>query len=461
MNEHDLHAAFGDLARRGTEEQTERMRHGDGLSAERVTAVAHRTRRRRAALTTAAGLVVLGGTAVAGTALVDTPAPPQPAAPTPSVTAPAVTPSPSPSPERTDVPLAAGDPSLVLGACGSVLGGPTDLPLDDRWTVSFSADAEVPLGHGLPVSTRLDVNLPGDWSPIGIGYGAYPGTGPEFLVVRDGVVVGTTDLYGDVVAPLDWYTAAAAAHSAAFVGTLPLTSCTDGRPLPPGAYELVGTMRVLPLGDDDAVAEEIRVDGVEAVAEQRGDEWRRVLSAPQPFSVVDDGTPLPERADGAIDEAAFVPAPVCGQPSTPSAGSMITLSAQPPASTTVGAAPDVPATVTFAGPGRLRTTLQVTAGFWAVQDGVVVAGPPASTDVDHARVDLGAGVSVPVPGPLDLRACAGGYPGDEPLGPGTYTVVPAVALSGIQVRGVPDGIREFSPHAFPAVTGEAFPLVVE
>jgi hypothetical protein len=461
MNQHDLHDAFDRLARREAEEQSRRLRAGSGLSAEEVAAGARRHRARRATVGAVVGLVVLGGVAFGATAL-DRPAPPQPAAPSPSTPSP-VTPSPTPSPDPAPVRvLATGDPSLPLGACGSLVGAPSELPVDDRWTVAVGVDEpEIGVGHALAVSTRMDVNIPDDWAPTGIGHGAYPGTGPEFLVLHDGVVVGTTDLYGDIPAPLSWYTVAADAHSTAFFGSLPLTSCADGGSLPAGEYELVGTMPVLPLGDDDVVTEQIQAEGLDAVVARRTRDWRRAVSTPLPFRVAEDGVPpavLP--APVPIGTESFVPSyPVCGQPSTPPSGPVLTITARPPTSMATGSAPDVPAWVTYVGPGRLHTMLQTTVGFWALQDGVVVADTSRGTDTAHAVADLGQGTEVPVAGPLDLTVCGAGS-GGGPLGPGTYTVVPVIRAAGSVVR-TDEGVRDLSTQAADAVTGEPFTLVVE
>lgn len=452
MNHDDLQGAFDDLARRGADDQADRLRRGDGISADRVTSVARSHRRRRAAVATVAGFALLSGAAVAGATVLDRPAPPQPAAPTPSSSS---TPAPAPAPTGTTLP--SGDASALLGACGSLAGAPTDLPRDDRWTVAFQlADAEVAVGEGLPVSTRLDVNLPPDWAPIGIGHGVYQDSGPAFLVLRDGVVVGTTDLYGDIAAPLTSYSVAAGASSASYDGTLPLTSCLDGGALPAGEYALVGTMPVLPLGDDDSVVDEIGSDGVDAVAERRGGAWRRTVSEPQPFVVVPGGDAPPASAEPEIDERAIVAAPECGQPYAPSTGSMLTLTVQPPASVAAGATVQVPATFSYDGPGRFRAQLQLASRFWAIRDGIVVGASPELPGAYYAAVDLGQGSRADVSGDLELRACSG----DEPLAAGTYTVVPAVELSGIEIRTAA-GTQPLDPHLTGALTAAPFTLVVE
>jgi outer membrane protein assembly factor BamB len=106
MNEHDLQSAFDDLARRGADEQAERLRRGDGLSAGRITAGA---RRRRTVVGVVASLAVLGGVAVAGGVAGALPTPVPPATPTPAPEQPTPTtgPTPEPAPGLTPTPTVA------------------------------------------------------------------------------------------------------------------------------------------------------------------------------------------------------------------------------------------------------------------------------------------------------------------------------------------------------------------
>lgn len=135
MNEHDLHAAFGDLARRGTEEQTERMRHGDGLSAERVTLRAGRARRRRAGAATVSGLVVAAALVLGGTTLADRPQPQPATPPTPTVTTPAPSPDPTPDPLPSSTP--SSPPLATQPARDDVSGFLQPYPVQPRagWTI--------------------------------------------------------------------------------------------------------------------------------------------------------------------------------------------------------------------------------------------------------------------------------------------------------------------------------------
>ncbi|WP_454050770.1 outer membrane protein assembly factor BamB family protein [Cellulomonas sp. Marseille-Q8402] len=100
MNEHDLHSAFGDLARRGADAQADRLRHGAGLSAAEITRRAGRTRRLRTTATAVTGVAAVAGLVLAGSALAERPDP-QPAD-TPTITHP--TPAPTSTPAPSDAP---------------------------------------------------------------------------------------------------------------------------------------------------------------------------------------------------------------------------------------------------------------------------------------------------------------------------------------------------------------------
>jgi hypothetical protein len=107
MNQHDLHAALGDLAQRGADEQAERLHRGAGLSAPAIARRSARARRRRTAVTAVTGVAAVAGLVLAGSALADRPDP-QPAD-TPTITHP--TPSPSPTPSASaDDPVTAAPP---------------------------------------------------------------------------------------------------------------------------------------------------------------------------------------------------------------------------------------------------------------------------------------------------------------------------------------------------------------
>jgi hypothetical protein len=468
MNDHDLHSALDDLARRTADEQSHLMRAGTGLSADGVASGARRHRRRRAAVTTVAGLVVLGSAVVAGAAVVDRPAPVPPASPAPSTTAP--TPAPTSTPTAAATPagtvLPTGDPTLPFGACGSLADAPADHPSDDRWTVSLGLDAaQVAVGDPLGVSTRLEVVLSPQWTPNGAWYGAHPDSGPELLVLRDGVVVGAGDLYGDVPSTLTTYQVPAAAHSPLYVGRQPLTSCADGGALPAGAYQVVATTPVLPLGDDPAVLTEIDATSLEEVAAVHAGDWRRVTSPPQTVSVVARSTALPAATPPPpFDSTALVPEPQCGAPVTSaSAGPSLVLDVDPPGSARSGEELAVPATLAYQGPGRLRTHLRIGVELWAVQDGVVVGGSREQYDGAYEVLDLGAGSTLDVAGRGDLVSCQDdlGMRGEQPLPPGTYTIYPVLRTVGVELREVDRSVVLTAHDDTVCVTGQPFELVIE
>jgi hypothetical protein len=107
MNQHDMHAALGDLAQRGADEQAERLRRGAGLSAPAIARRSAHARRRRTAVTAVTGVAAVAGLVLAGSALADRPDP-QPAD-TPTITHPTPAPSPTPS-ASADAPVTAAPP---------------------------------------------------------------------------------------------------------------------------------------------------------------------------------------------------------------------------------------------------------------------------------------------------------------------------------------------------------------
>lgn len=470
MNDHDLHSALNALARRTAAEQSHLMRAGAGLSADGVASGARRHRRRRAAVAAVAGLVVLGSAVVAGATVVDRPVPAPPASPAPAPTSPTPTPSATPTAGGPVTPagtvLPTGDPTLLFGACGSLVDAPTDHPSDDRWTVTLDLDSsQVAVGDPLSLSTRLEVALSPEWTPNGAWYGAHPDAGPALLVLRDGVVVATGDSYGDVPSTLATYSVAAAAHSPLYAGRYPLTSCADGSALPAGTYQVIATTPVLPLGDDPAVLDEIAATSVDEVAARHAGDWRRVTSAPQTVSVVARSAPLPAvTPPPPFDSTALVPEPQCGLEVTyASAGPTLALDVQPPASARPGEELTVPATVTYQGPGRLRAHLRIGVELWVVQDGVVVGGTREQYADAYELVDLGAGAVLQVPGRGDLVACAEdlGTRGEEPLPPGTYTAYPVLRAAGVELREAGGSVDLTAHDDTVGVTGLPFQMVVE
>ncbi|GIG35978.1 hypothetical protein [Cellulomonas pakistanensis] len=458
-----LRRALDDLVQGVATEQDARTRAGGGLPVDAMTARARRGRVRHTALVSAVTACAVLGVAAGGAAVAAWERPePAPAAPPTESTAPSPTPTPTttPSPSATApaVVLPTGDAALPFGACGALVDAAGDVPLDDRWTIATTlASPEAAVGGGLLVSTRVDVVLPDDWSPVGVGFGIWSAAGPELLVVRDGVVVGSGDLYGDVPAGLESYDIRASANSPAYQGWLPLVSCSDGNPLPAGDYTVVPTARVLPLGDDAAVADELAVDGAESVAARHADDWRRTVGEPLDVVVV-EGEPGALPPARTRDDGVIVPEPSCGSAVvTSTAARLLEWSVLAPHVVAEGSTRDTSGSLAYLGPGRLRLAVQTVPSFWAVQDGVVVGASPAPTDAYHAVVDLDRSSPLHLRGTLDVRTCQGGGPGEEPLPPGQYTLVPSLLVSGGEVRTA-EGVREL-PSGF--VTGEAFPFVVE
>lgn len=140
MNQHDLHSAFGHLARRGADEQAARLHRGDGLSAPVITRRAAQARRRRTAVTAVTGVAAVAGLVLAGSALAARPDP-QPAD-TPTITHPTPAPTPTPSKSATAVlpDAGTGDAEPTAATSGLLQPYPTaptvgwTTPVDDLWT---------------------------------------------------------------------------------------------------------------------------------------------------------------------------------------------------------------------------------------------------------------------------------------------------------------------------------------
>ena len=136
------------------------------LPVDRITALARRHRRTRAALTVtgaAAGVVIVAGAAFA--LLPDqTPAPPA-HTPTPTMTT-SPTPSPSPTPSVAPVVLPVGNPALPFGACGALVAAAPAYPVDDRVVARVTPDAaSLTSGGFLPAGGVVDRGLDGGSSP--------------------------------------------------------------------------------------------------------------------------------------------------------------------------------------------------------------------------------------------------------------------------------------------------------
>lgn len=151
MNEHDLHASFGDLARRGADDQADRMRTGRGLSAPDVVHRATRARRRRAGVTALTGVAAVTGLVLAGSALAHRPQPQPAVTPTPEVTRPAPSPTPTPDPEPT---ATSGTDDGEGAGAGAVTTSGVVRPYPTVPTVAWTlpgADLGAPSQHQSPV----------------------------------------------------------------------------------------------------------------------------------------------------------------------------------------------------------------------------------------------------------------------------------------------------------------------
>lgn len=142
MNEHELHGAFGDLARQGADDQAARMREGAGLSAEDITRRAARGRQRRAGASAVTGVVVVAGLVLGGSALTHRPEPQPADTPSPTVTRPEPAPSrtPAPAPTPTSVPTTTPplpDPADDVATTGLLRPYPTEPSV--TWTASGSS----------------------------------------------------------------------------------------------------------------------------------------------------------------------------------------------------------------------------------------------------------------------------------------------------------------------------------
>lgn len=448
MNEHDLHGAFGDLARRGADDQAERMRRGAGIAAGDVVRRASRGRQRRAAGVSVTTLAVLGAAVLGGVAFGRAPEP-QPAVPVPSPTtsAPAPTPStPAPTPSETPARgtvLASGDPSLAFGACGSLATSPTALPLDDRFGAHVEITSDrVLTGQQVAVDTWVDM---GTSAPA---IAALPTAGATIAVVRDGVVVGMSssgtgsvpawqlahrDL-GGVPSARDWLAPVTCAPESQ-------PDVVAGEPLPAGSYTLQPWAEVVDLGDD----EEVPSDGglVESDVLAALGEHRIVLGDPVPLVIEgEDATtmaPTPHVGD-ALTPVPPVDWPTCGQPAPTPSDTSLRLTT--PASGTRVALADlstVPATFEYVGPGKLVYREGGWGWLTLVRDGIVVGTSFTSWDSVGTNV-LGSGIprTAERVGPEGLVACSGTDPGLPELPSGEYQAFVHAFLAPIAYV-LPDG----------------------
>lgn len=142
MNEHDLHGAFGDLARQGADDQAARMRRGAGLAAGDIIRRAARGRQRRAGASAVTGVVVVAGLVLGGSALTHRPEPQPADTPSPTATRPAPAPSrtPAPAPTPTSAPTSAPSlPDPVTDVATTGMLRPYSTAPGVAWTASGSS----------------------------------------------------------------------------------------------------------------------------------------------------------------------------------------------------------------------------------------------------------------------------------------------------------------------------------
>lgn len=467
----DLRRALEDLAARTTAEHSARARAGHGLPIDDMTTCARRRRHRHAAAISAAVLTSVLAVGAAGIALAGWPPDePLPATPSPTPTnAPETTPIPAPTQDR--VVLPPGDPALPFGACGSVVGSPTELPLSGGgWTPAATVTATTVVAGGpVEVTGRISV----DWGQ-GADTGVVRGGGPLFVVTHDGVVVAATELYGELSVAPELYTIDAGTLTT-YGGLLPLASCepsqigrADGGALPSGDYELRIIGELLPLGDDRAVSDQIAAGttSAEQVAEQRAADWQAAVSEPVPFTIAGPPpTAAQPPARRELDLRPLSPQPSCGAPApTDGTGDLFTLNlASTPQTVAAGRTARVEADLTYNGPGRARLFTSLATQFWAVRDGVVVGQGALHFDGYFAVVDIGSGFMLDEAADLELKACAGPVDGSDPLPAGTYTVYPGVQISDLRITTVSgtNNLTTADGGTFSAVLGTPFTLTIE
>ncbi len=465
----NLRHALDDLVRHTAAETTARTHDGHGLDAHAVSTRARHGRRRRTAITTVTGLATAAALVFAGFDIADRrTGDPLPAAPSPSSTS---TPAPSQTVRTTLLPTA--DPSLPFGECGALVTAPPEHPVSDRWAVDVSvASVGVAATDGLGVTAVL---RPLDQAEDVVGLTR--GAGPVLAVARDDVVVASGDLYGSKPSVLDYLVNnEGGTWATRYVGAVGLRSCVPGATdhggdgengtLPPGDYVLYAVVPVMALTDDFAIIGDGSPETLQGLVDARPDEWRAALSDPVPFTITAGAsvTPAPAVAE-AVTPAPLAPSPVCGEasPRSPIAGDRFVLDlTAAPTRLAQGGSVQVPADLTYVGPGRIGVSLTYGTEFWAVRDGVVVGGSMLTPqDGTFERLDIGTGLTDPRPGPLELWACDGTSAAERPLGPGVYTVYPALEMEILRTS-TDVGITVAGLHSDTgAVFGQPFTLTIE
>lgn len=134
---------------------------------------------------------------------------------------------------------ASGASELAWGQCGT---RPFDVDYADPAAVFSLALSEIgdEAESGGTVDATLTVTLPTDSDASG-----YSSTGPSYMVLWDGVVVGVTQ---DTT--LDPAVQSTEDGTAIWTSPVGLVNCWDGTPLPGGAYELVAYQDFTPLGSE-------------------------------------------------------------------------------------------------------------------------------------------------------------------------------------------------------------------
>ncbi|MDQ0375184.1 hypothetical protein [Cellulomonas humilata] len=462
----DLESALGELADRVE------LHHGTvraPLPVDRITALARRHRRTRAAWTVAgaaAAVVLVAGTAFA--LLPDpTPAPP-------AVTS---TPTPTPTPtvtSPTSVVLPTGDPALPFGTCGALVDAAPAYPVDDRLVAWVVPDAPTLLAGGtLPAGGVID-RAPDS----GFLASAVPDGGPRVAVLKDGVVVGTAGFYPatyDVMAGRSGNDG----ELTSFRGPLELVVCdpgdgrpaTVGRPLPAGTYELRPWASVVTYDDlQEPPAELFQEPRTLDQAAALGGTRATAVGEPVTITVTGEAEtqpPLPG-SDVALDRTTFAATPACEGPApvAPVRSAMLDLQVFPAATVLAAGSPlHATATVLYTGPGRFRAFGYYAVEYWVVRDGVVVGTTVQPNDA-FSSMDLGAGA---VLGFADaervLTSCRtdGGSPlsTGDPLPAGEYTVYPAWIFTSPVVRTLSEVVELQGPDAGYSVTlGTPFPVTL-
>jgi hypothetical protein len=373
-------------------------------------------------------VATLGGLAL-GVQALGRPEPAPPAVPTPG---PAPTPTPTPTPTTTApsaTVLPTADPSLPFGACGSTAEADPVLPRTDVATLTTRVETpSIAAGERLPVS--VDVR-PADWDRAI----AVPPDGPRYLVVRDGVVVGTAAQHAAGAGV--WVVSDSLNGSVTYSDRIELTVCaaegqpdvTTGRPLPAGTYDVRPWAEIADLTSVDDGRLGYDPDRVRDLAALPG--VRVTAVGPATTVTITGAADVAQGHPGearVLAPAAPVSRPGCGDPAP---------ALSPEGDLTVAVVdPAVPVVdLRYSGPGRVLGSAFYAVSTWVVQDGVVVGGTWYETD-GGGRFDLADG-----PG---MRFTEGAPPtrcpddGAGPLPPGDYQAYAGISVWGLS-RILPDG----------------------